>query len=195
MMLTLKNRYLREMGVDVWVPRGSRAVAVPATASPPGVTVPPTANTSLPVVADTAAPGVAPTARAFHLCFCTYPGVSLVFSIPFSETEPPPEYRRLADDLGLALVGAKESTMATLRWPMVQSVHIDQSEAAARQAVGQRLARCAAALILFGDDAFKYGATGSPALRLVDLAEYLRTPASKRQLWHALRAFRHELET
>lgn len=192
-MISLKNQYLREMGVDVWVPRTRnplipRPVKTGQAVTPEERAIPAT-ETPEPRPAAKAA---APAADPFHLCFITYRDMSLVFSVPVGVTSLPESLRRFADDIALAcLVDRPEPVIANLRWPMVQSTHIDQSDEAATAVVAQRLGKCGRRVLLFGDKAASYEKhCRGETLKLDEIESYQAVPLSKRELWQTLQAFR-----
>lgn len=186
------TRYLKEMGIDVWVRRGrarsvTSAPAQEATAPPQPA---PGGNERRAAPPPQVKPETAPT---FHLCFMTYGDLSLVISVPHDATTLPASMRRFADDMALALSLEPNPVVTALRWPMVQSEHIDQSPAAAAAVIEQRLAGCGPSLLLFGRDVERLVgelATDRRCLVVDDLSAYLREPLEKRDLWKTLEAFR-----
>ena len=113
---------------------------------------------------------------------------SLVFSIPPDADAVPPEIRRLAADVLLALEGKADAVINNVRWPMVQSKHMDQSAEAARVVLRQRLEHCAPCLLVFGDEAAGWiGDLSSRRGQIVnDIDSYRAAPLTKRELWQTL---------
>lgn len=174
------NQYLAEMGVEVWVLR-RKIAGTPAMM--------PTLQAETPTPAGgnpSPAGDVAPIPK-FHLCFMTTPQVSLVFSVSAEADAVPRPLHRFAEDVLLAL-GAASPAVATVRWPMVQSAHIDQSEHAARVVLRQRLEHCAPYLVIFGNEAANRvrDLSQRPGIELDDIQSYLEAPLTKRTLWQRL---------
>ena len=191
-MLARRKHYLSEMGIDVWVLReGRRATSRPsAQQSPQDAPETPEAMASdAPRTGSSAtrqpAPAPAGLPPEFHLCFATYDGVSLIFSVPQASTSLPDNYRRFADDIATALGVSGKPAISALRWPLVKA-DIDQSEDAARTVLEQRLGSCARQRLLFGDDAAAWCGKGGET-RVADLQRYLDEPLAKRELWQALK--------
>lgn len=183
-------RYLEEMGIDVWVlRRRARPVARDAVPEPEvaahGQSAPDAQERRT-----VAPPGPTPN---FHLCFMTYADLSLVISVPRDATTLPAPMRRFADDLASSLSREPNPVVTALRWPMVKSEHIDQSPAAAKAVIEQRLAACGPSILLFGRDAEQLvGETAADRRYLVldDVSVYLEEPLGKRELWKALKVLR-----
>ncbi|HKI73102.1 MAG TPA: hypothetical protein VJ998_00545, partial [Pseudomonadales bacterium] len=181
-MNTLKNQYLREMGVDVWVLR-KRAMPQVVAAEPVRELAP--AKTS---PAPQAVPRNTAPAPEFHLCFMTWPEVSLVFSLPLDADVIDTAHRRFAEDVGIALRVTGDAAIGAVRWPMVRSAHIDQSESAARAVMRQRVEQCAERVVVFGEAAADW--LGDTLTRQVvaarDMDSYIAEPLAKRELWQSL---------
>lgn len=111
--------------------------------------------------AESSKPGVKPSPE-FLFCFMDYipaqgNGVTLVFSLPYEAHSLPVEIRRFGDDVALGLFGQPiQPRVGELRWPMVKSMHIAQTELEARAVVIDRASRCQPDLIAFGDLAQNY---------------------------------------
>lgn len=230
-MLSLKNQYLREMGVDVWLLRSQLPALSSALSSAPSPAGGDTLRTPDSVhrhqrgqaeiqsprppakalgKALGPAPGPAPGSRRqpkvsktpapipeFHLCFATYSnGLSLVFSVPLSASALPDQYRRFTDDVALAFAnpGQIDSQVTSLRWPMVQASHIEQSETEARLIVAQRIEKCADKLVLFGQAPARFVPDSGTSINAEEIESYFNEPLRKRDLWRALRALRSHRE-
>ena len=184
-MLTKRNQYLREMGIDVWVERGQ---ARPATA-PVDAPVE-AANDTAPAREQPASAVPAPTDSApppvFHLCFATYGGLSLIFSVPQDSNSLPENLRRFADDIASALQVSDKPVINALRWPLVRSAEIDQSAEAARTVLDDRLSRCAPLRVVFGETAKQWAGQGDD-ICVPDIGGYLEQPLTKRELWRKLK--------
>lgn len=186
-MLAKKNQYLREMGVDVWVLREGRQrqMAVPAESTPAAESAPPPAAAVSASTPKRVKMPVAPQPQ-FHLCFATYGDLSLVFSVPKTSSALPEPLRRFADDIARALGRQDTPAINALRWPLVQSADFDQSEAAARLVIGQRLSNCGKRRLIFGDEAAAWTRQGDEMV-VAEISTYLEDPITKRDLWQMLR--------
>ncbi|MCB1691822.1 MAG: hypothetical protein KDI19_03600 [Pseudomonadales bacterium] len=197
-MFPLRNQYLKEMGVDVWLLRGSRAIARPAPAAEQKVV--PIAKTDAGPVR-TGQVEVAPPARrqqpkvatgpvpAFQFCFMDYPGLSLVFEVPIEASSLPEPQRRFATDVVTAWRGASDPKITSFKWPMVKSQHVDQSESAAAAALAQRVRDAGQTMLLFGEIAAKWiepSAGDRKVLKFPAMQVYFAEPARKRELWRTL---------
>lgn len=207
-MTDLRNQYLREMGVDVWRLRPARPVLavepVPDTDRPgqrqsadarrTPVAEPGSQRESAPTQADKSqAPGEgAAQARGpvpqFHLCFIHYQTLSLVFSVSLQSESLSPALRRFADDIAIALgnTGTDAARIAAVRWPMVRSEHIDQSESAAKIVISQRVQEAQPVKLLFGKAAAHWAGEAGGTM-LGEIQGYLENPLTKRELWRELR--------
>jgi hypothetical protein len=119
-----------------------------------------------------------------------------VFSVPLSASALPDQYRRFADDVALAFAnpGQIDSQVTSLRWPMVQASHIEQSEEEARLIVAQRIEKCADKLVLFGQAPARFVPDGGTSINAEEIESYFSEPLRKRDLWRALRALRSHRE-
>jgi len=110
------------------------------------------------------APVLAATAPSpeFLFCFLDYvpeagDGVTLVFSLPYQAQSLPGEVRQFSDDVARGLFGKSlRPGVGELRWPMVKSAHIAQTELEAKTVVVDRVSRCQRKLILFGETIQRY---------------------------------------
>lgn len=207
-----RNQYLAEMGVDVWVLRqeGARYLHAPS-ASPredasPKRPAPQPATPRVAVPAAKSEPEVEAPRRQprtpvstepvpeFHLCFMNYSAISLVFNVPMGAESLPASLSRFGEDVALAYSGDSQGAVSALKWPMVRSTHIDQSEGAARIVLGQRVAKCATHVVVFGKSTASWlGEPSGHSLLIVDEVEsYLTVPGEKRALWGKLLEFRKE---
>lgn len=192
-MQTKRNQYLREMGIDVWVlRRAKRPQQAPAAAPAPAET---TVTEVSAAPADThgaTGRGTNPTASPtrqpprFHLCFATYGDLSLIFSAPESSPTLPADLRHLADDIAMALGRKQEPAINALRWPLVKTAGIDQSEEAAKTVLAERMSRLADRRIVFGDVARQWAGRGDETT-VAEIERYLVEPLRKRELWQTLR--------
>jgi hypothetical protein len=187
-MAALKNQYLGEMGIDVWVLRSKST----------GRTVVPSTSPAMPEQQSEATDEATDHAQKipnFHLCFMTSPAVSLVFSIPADAETVPARLHRFAADVLLALSGDSKASIGTVHWPMVQSQHIDQTEHAARAVLRRRLEHCAPLVMVFGVEAQRWIDDVSPrrSVALSDMGTYLAEPSTKRDLWQSVMAVKAEL--
>jgi len=176
-MLATRNHYLREMGIDIWVRRGTRPAADVEPREP-----------AAPAEAAPAAESAGPPPE-FHLCFATYGELSLVFSVPEDSAALPAPMRRFADDVARALGVTQPPALTALRWPLVKAPHIDQSEAAARAVVDERLASCGSIRVYFGRHAERLAGRDG-GLVVEDMEAYLQEPLRKRELWKTLQSLR-----
>lgn len=181
------------MGIDVWVLRENHRLAreAPARVTAPAKPARGAPEQHAPVLAPRPSAGpVAPPAAIpeFHLGFVHGAGVSLVYTLPPIAGEAAHSVQRFAGDVLFALTGEAASSMNALRWPMVQSRHIDQSAASARLVIEQRMEQCAPLLLLFGHEAAELAGDVSPRrhIQLQDITSYLQAPLGKRDLWQAL---------
>jgi len=98
----------------------------------------------------------------FLFCFMDYvpeqgDGVTLVFCLPFEAQSLPMETRQFGDDIARGLFGQPlRPDIGELRWPMVKSAHIAQTELEAKTVVIDRVGRCQKNLILFGSTVQHY---------------------------------------
>ncbi len=98
----------------------------------------------------------------FLFCFLDYvpeagDGVTLVFSLPYQAQSLPGEVRQFSDDVARGLFGKSlRPGVGELRWPMVKSAHIAQTELEAKTVVVDRVSRCQCKLILFGETIQRY---------------------------------------
>ena len=138
----------------------------------------------------------------FLICFLDYVNLSLVFSLPYETNALPSEHRHFGDDINFAVSGQRSiPKIRNLRWPMVQSAHIQQTEEDARQVVRQKLLQSHSRLFVFGRLALGY-ISESPAGRdigdsieiggkhlliLEDVKHYFENPLDKRGLWRFIR--------
>ena len=98
----------------------------------------------------------------FLFCFLDYVpgngiGVTLVFSLPPETQSLPIEVRQFGDDVAFSLLGSLlRPNIGELRWPMVKSAHISQTELDAKAVVVDKVSRCQRNLILFGETCQHY---------------------------------------
>jgi hypothetical protein len=98
----------------------------------------------------------------FLFCFLDYvpengAGVTLVFSLPHKTQSLPIEVRQFGDDVARSLLGgAHRPNIGELRWPMVKSAYIAQTELEAKAVVLDKVSRCQRNLILFGETSQHY---------------------------------------
>lgn len=98
----------------------------------------------------------------FLFCFLDYipengTGVTLVFSLPHETQSLPGEVRQFSDDVARSLLGGLiRPNIGELRWPMVKSAHISQTELEAKAVVADKVSRCQRNLILFGETSQHY---------------------------------------
>lgn len=168
-MTALKQRYLKAMGIDVWVRRGG-AVAL-AEQSPPTTIAQP-----------------CPTGMSIQLRFVAYEGLGVVFTEP-GETQAG-ACKRLCDDIALAMVGKPVSgTVRGLEWT-------PGDESMPAEAVGRELEAMPERIVAFGEVAREHlsgGVQGQLAhqfgkivLGAPDITELLDQPIKKRDLWLGL---------
>ncbi len=208
-----RHQYLKAMGIDVWLLRDtvhdSAAEPVVETVStgqrvpvPEQAPVQPTAGsdagsalTSSAVAAPEArreaarpAPGPVPQ---FHLCFCDYGRLSLCFSLPKDAAGLDAGLRRFGDDIAYALGVSVTPNINSLSWPMVDSKHLDQSEAAASTVIRQRL-RPGEVTLLFGAAAQRFVSPHCKGqwVALEEFESYMATSGHKRGLWRAISGLR-----
>lgn len=128
-----------------------------------------------------------PPSPEFLFCFLDYvpevgEGVTLVFSLPYETQSLPREVRQFSDDIGRALFGKSVNpVVGDLRWPLVRSTHIAQTESEAKTVVVDRVRRCQSKLILFGETIQHYvaGARGvarNEVYQALDYAQYWAVP-------------------
>ncbi len=161
------HRYLKEMGIDVWVPRGKLPASDEALRAETG---------------------------AFDLCFVSYDGYGLVFEEPGKRDEEC--CRRLCDDIVRAVAGQPSGgELNVLRWPGVESGRVERDEHAAREAVGRYLQSLGPRIIAFGDLAVEYIAgaehglvhrDGKTILTAPAITRLIAEPLEKRELWTGL---------
>ncbi|MFT6433500.1 MAG: hypothetical protein ACJAVI_001542 [Candidatus Azotimanducaceae bacterium] len=98
----------------------------------------------------------------FLFCFLDYvpengKGVTLVFSLPHQTQSLPIEVRQFGDDVACSLLGGvHRPNIGELRWPMVKSAYIAQTELEAKAVVLDKVSRCQRNLILFGETSQHY---------------------------------------
>ncbi|MBV1877954.1 MAG: DNA polymerase III subunit psi [Pseudomonadales bacterium] len=130
----------------------------------------------------------------FYLCFLDYEGLSLLFSLPLTADTLPVNYRHFADDIYFALRGERAiPAVRELRWPMVQSAQISQTQADATDVVLQKLKRCAELVLVFGHQTASYcgdlPATREDKKQLIIVEEvqtYFTQSGAKQSLWALL---------
>jgi len=149
----------------------------------------------------------------FLFCFLDYvpeagEGVTLVFSLPYETQSLPREARQFSDDVARALFGKSVNpVVGDLRWPMVRSTHIAQTESEAKTVVVDRVRRCQSKLILFGETIQHYvvGARGvahQEVYQALDYAQYWAAPEPgnqpsvfpKHELWRLVTEVRSALQ-
>lgn len=149
----------------------------------------------------------------FLFCFLDYvpeagEGVTLVFSLPYETLSLPREVRQFSDDVARALFGKSVNpVVGDLRWPLVRSTHIAQTELEAKTVVVDRVRRCQSKLILFGETIQHYvvGARGvahHEVYQALDYAQYWAVPErenqpsvfSKHELWRLVTEVRSALQ-
>jgi len=102
-------------------------------------------------------------------------GVTLVFSLPYETQSLPREARQFSDDVARALFGKSVNpVVGDLRWPLVRSTHIAQTESEAKTVVVDRVRRCQSKLILFGETIQHYvvGARGVAQQEVYQALDY-----------------------
>lgn len=193
----LVNQYLREMGIEVWVLREQRPSAPVSRATAPSrqPQPEPEINTVEQITerqgypAEVVAEVVGQKVPRFHFCFMHGEGVSLVYGLALDADPATHPSRRFAGDLLLALTGKPGQSMTPQRWPIVQSGLIDQTAAAAKVVLKQRIDQCGPLLLVFGDEASVWVEDTGDRQRidLPELGRYLDEPLTKRDLWQVLR--------
>lgn len=124
----MQNSYLREMGIDVWVLRGSQQ----------------------PEVMPLATSGV--LEHRFHLCFLNYHSLGICLALDDEEDVISTATRRFCDDVALAFTGESRQPGANnLKWPVRGSE--DNSFAAAQSVISQRLMGLPGLVLVFGKEA------------------------------------------
>ncbi len=129
---------------------------------------------------------VAPSPE-FLFCFLDYvpaasEGVTLVFSLPYKSQSLPLDVRQFSDDIARVIFGESVSPLVgELRWPLVRSAHIVQTELEARAVVLDRVKRCQRKLILFGETIQGYivdehGIARHEVYKALDYAQYWAAP-------------------
>ncbi len=148
----------------------------------------------------------------FLFCFLDYvpeagEGVTLVFSLPYETQSLPREARQFSDDVARALFGKSVNpVVGDLRWPMVRSTHIAQTESEAKTVVVDRVRRCQSKLILFGETIQHYvvgerGVAHQEVYKALDYAQYWAVPERgnqpsvfpKHELWRLVTVVRSAL--
>lgn len=165
-MTALKQRYLKAMGIDVWV-RRSGGVAL-AEQSPPETMAQPN-----PLI---------------HLRFVAYERLGVVFTEP-GETQAG-ACKRLCDDIALAMLGKPVSGVVRgLEWT-------PGDESMPAEAVGRELEAMPERIVAFGEVARQHLSGGVQGqlvhqfgkivLGAPDITELLDQPIKKRDLWWGL---------
>jgi hypothetical protein len=200
-----RSGYLKEMGIDVWIPRSAIApqvvVAVEsAIQSMNGLTEmsaqAPDRDVETAAVVQTKTSSIGAPLPVFMLALLHYETVGLCLSLG-AESELP---RRFCDDVARTMGGNIESLRyQLLKWPMLSTSGIDQSINAAREVVTQKFRRMPSKVLVFGDDVGDYynplrdlasmsiGAVGAQTfIKVPSLTEILGSGSSKRELMLAM---------
>lgn len=192
-MTALKRRYLKEMGIDVWVSR-NLAAGLSASADQP------VAEQAAPAPA-ASAPGPAAAAPstpsqdaspAFNLCFVTGGDYALIFELPSGANAA--RCRRLCDDIVFAVTGKSSTGTSMLERPKDSVGHVAQDEAA-REAVRRKMEDLPGRVIVFGERARDY-VSGSQddivqqgdrtVLGVPAVMDLIAEPKRKREVWQGI---------
>ena len=145
----------------------NQASSVPASKSPTTQTAEGVSSTGPDVDKTKSANNRSPE---FLFCFMDYvpeqgDGATFVFCLPYESQSLSREIRQFGDDVARGLFGGPlRPDVGELRWPMVRSAHIAQTELEAKAVVIDRVSRCQKNLIVFGDIVQHYvigGAAGT----------------------------------
>lgn len=193
------QKYLHEMGIDVWVLRAEsnpaeRQSGLEATNQKAVVRIGPENKPQVEL-----GPMHESRPVEFLFCFLDYQNLSLVMSLPYEASSLPPEYRNFADDIHFAICEQRSIPgLRELRWPIVRSANMKQTAEDARQVVSQKVRQCRDRLIVFGQQALGFIIDpvedsprageklkiGDKSLLVArDVRHYFDNPGDKKQLW------------
>ena len=186
----MQNSYLKEMGIDVWVLRGSpQPVAAQVV----------TGEKSNELASGTSsATSFAKEEPGFHLCFLNYHSFGICLSLRDDEEVLSTASKRFCDDVALALNGGvRQPGINNLKWPVRGSE--DNSHSAAQSIVSQRFMSLPGLVLVFGKETTNYVAgiesvnddetinlEGRQILVVESMDEMCSGVTGKRKLWQRL---------
>lgn len=176
---SMRNYYLKEMGIDVWVVR-DRSKGNSCQSGHVDVNVP-----------------------AFHLCFLNYLSFGVCLSLKDDQEVIAPSAKRFIADIALSVNGsARQPTLNNLKWPISGRESSDPAGKTAEEAVLYRLESLPGLVLVFGRDTvatipgleFDERPTGAlkgrQILTLDAIDEICIGATGKRNLWRKLSAVR-----
>ena len=129
----------------------------------------------------------------FLFCFLDYEHFNLLFSLPPSSQSLSTEFRYFADDLNQAIFGSRTiPKVRDLRWPMIQSSHIQQNSEDAAAVMQEKVKHCMGTLVIFGSEPLSYlpDEIGKKSVVVEDISVYFAQSQKKRELWARLKTLR-----
>jgi len=175
----VRNAYLKEMGIDVWVLR-RRSESVQRES----------------VLIEARVP-------EFHLCFLNYRSFGVCLSLGYDQEVISPMAKRFIGDIALSINGsAGQPVLNNLKWPISRRESGKRPHRSLEDVVLQRLTSLPSLVLVFGDEAaaiipgLQYDESdtcllaGQQILILGSIGEICQGAAGKRDLWRKLNPLR-----